>query len=137
MRLINEQLAELLARALTNERRAIRVDELLAAAAGSRRERELLQAIRREERRHYYLLEGIYEDMTGEEYHGGRLSLSLPRRYDDMLKAAMADKLAAVDFYSELIGQIGCVRNKQFVETILCDQKEHIRLLAALYDRKI
>ncbi len=122
---------------LQAQRRAVRVYEILAAAAPNRRERELLLGVRREERRHYYFLEAIYEDLSGQGPVPPRVALSLPRQYPEMLKTALCDKLAAIDFYQALREKIRCGKNQQLMDFLLAEQKEQARLLAALYDRSM
>jgi len=133
--MIDEKTTELLNQALMGQKRAVRCYELIAAAAPDFRDKELLLAIRREERRHYYLLEGVYEDICGHAYNPPRVSLSLPRVYVQMLKTALCDKLAAIDFYEALLPELHCVKNQELLTMILSDQKEHARILVAIYDR--
>ncbi len=133
--MIEEKSLELLSQALMGQRRAVRCYELIAAAAADPRDKDLLLAIRREERRHYYLLEGMYEDICGHAYHQTRVSLSLPRVYGQMLKTALCDKLAAIDFYEALLPELQCVKNQELLAMIISDQKEHARILVAIYDR--
>jgi len=135
MAMINEQTILSLGRALQAQKRAVRAYEIIANAAPAAKERELLLGIRREERRHYYLLEGIYEDMAGQAFSSSRVALSLPRNYHDMLKSSLCDKLAGIDFYEQLREEIGCVKNQVLMDLILREQKEHARILAALYDQ--
>ena len=132
----NDEAAKLVSRALQVQKRSVKAYEIIAAAAPGSKERELLLGVRREERRHYYLLEGIYEDMTGEPFAPARSALSLPRQYHDMLKTALCDKLAAIDFYEDLQEKLSCLKNQMLLELIVSDQKEHARLLAALYDQR-
>lgn len=131
----SSQAATLITRALQVQKRSVRAYEIIANTAPAAKERDLLLSIRREERRHYYLLEGIYEELTGQAYNPSRQGLSLPRHYQDMLKTALCDKLAAIDFYEELRGHIDCVRNQLLLELILDEQKEHAKILAVLYDQ--
>lgn len=126
---------EMLSQALLGQKRAVRYYELLAAAAPDARDRQLLLTIRREERRHYYLLEGVYEDISGQAYSAPRLSLAMPRQYGQMLKTALCDKLAAIDFYEALQNSLHCVKNQELLTLIVSDQKEHARILVAIYDR--
>lgn len=132
----NDQAVMLISQALLVQKRSVRTYEIIASAAPTIGERELLLGIRREERRHYYLLEGIYEEQTGQAYMAQRPSLSLPRQYSDMLKTALCDKLAAIDFYENLQEQIACQKDQMLVALIISDQKEHARILAALYDQE-
>lgn len=131
----HEQTLAALGKALQVQKRAVRSYEIIANAAPTQRERELLLSIRREERRHYYLLEGIYEEVSGQAWQAGRLALSLPRRYQDMLKTALCDKLASIDFYEELRALLQCSKQQMLLDLILTEQKEQARILAALYDQ--
>ena len=131
-----EQTVALVSQALQVQKRSVRAYEIIAASAPNVGARDLLLGIRREERRHYYLLEVIYEEQTGQAYMVQRPSLSLPRQYSDMLKTALCDKLAAIDFYENLREQIACQKNQMLVEWIISEQKEHARILAALYDQE-
>ncbi|MDO4732826.1 MAG: hypothetical protein Q4B50_04845 [Bacillota bacterium] len=129
------RLSALLNQALYLQKRSVRIYEFIARAAPGEKERELLQGIRREERRHYYMLEGIYEELTDQAFHPERVSFSLPRFYQDMLRTALCDKLAAIDFYEDLLQQIHCGKKQVFLQLLIEEQKEHARILAALYDR--
>ncbi|MDO4581464.1 MAG: ferritin-like domain-containing protein [Bacillota bacterium] len=131
----NRELLHSLAQGLCAQKRAVKVMELMENAAPEPRDKQLLAAIRREERRHYYLLEGIYEETALAAYQPPRLSLSLPRHYPQMLKTAICDKLAAVEFYQSLLPALVCYKLRDMLELIISEQKEHARLLAAVYAR--
>ena len=128
-------MAQWFTEALLLQKRSVRALGLITAAAQLRQDKDLLAAIRREERRHYYLLEGIYEETTGKPFAANRAALSLPKNYPDMLRTAICDKLAAIDFYEELIINVKCVRQKELLVIIISDQKEHARILASIYSR--
>ena len=131
----NRQLLEMLEQAMLAQKRSVRVYELMAAAADSARDRELLRNIRREQRRHYYFLEGIYEELTGKPVQPLHAALSFPRYYPDMLRTAICDKLETIDHLDEMEQQLHCVRQKALLELIISDQKEHARILGAIYNR--
>ncbi|MCR4962345.1 MAG: ferritin-like domain-containing protein [Firmicutes bacterium] len=128
-------LADRLRQGMLIQSRAVRALGIMAQAAVNRHDKELLSAIRREDRRHYYFLEGIYEDLTGRACPSPSVSLSLPKNYPDMLRTAICDKLAAIDFYEEWIDDVKCLRQKDLLEIVVSDQKEHARILAAIYRR--
>ncbi|MEG1662194.1 MAG: ferritin-like domain-containing protein [Clostridiales bacterium] len=132
---MEKTITEHLRDAMLVQSRAVRSIGIIGQAAGLRHDKELLAAIRREERRHYYFLEGIYEDITGKSCPISPAPLSLPKNYQDMLRTAICDKLAAIDFYEILVDEIKCLRQKELMEIIVSDQKEHARILAAIYGR--
>ncbi len=128
-------LADYLRQGMMIQSRAVRALGIMVQAATNRHDKELLGAIRREDRRHYYFLEGIFEDITGRACPNSPVSLSLPKNYPDMLRTAICDKLAAIDFFEEWIDDVKCLRQKDLLEIIISDQKEHARILAAIYGR--
>ena len=128
-----EQTAEMIERAMLGQKRAVKCCELIWNAVSGYRDKELIAAIKREERRHYYLLEGIYEDVTGEECSIPQISVALPRQLNDMLRLVLCDKLMAIEHYEALQKELTCPRNRDLLEMILCDQKEHARIFAMLY----
>ncbi|MBQ1502301.1 MAG: ferritin-like domain-containing protein [Firmicutes bacterium] len=131
----NGGIVSMLEGAMRVQKRSVRVYELMAAAARSPKDRELLRTIRREERRHYYFLEGIYEELTGKAVQPVRTALSLPRYYPDMLRTAICDKLETIDRLELIMGELRCVKQRQVMDIILTDQKEHARILGGIYGR--
>ncbi|NLF79826.1 MAG: hypothetical protein GX572_01380, partial [Clostridia bacterium] len=99
------------------------------------RAKEMLRTIRREERRHYYFLEGIYEDLTGEGAQPQKVAISLPKNFVDMLKTAICDKLEVIDHLEKIRTETRCARHQELLLLIISDQKEHARILAAIYGR--
>ena len=132
---INENLANMVAAAMTAQRRSVRAYEIMVAAAPLAKDKELLRTIRREERRHYYFLEGIYEDLTGEQLKLQRIAISMPKHFQDMLKTAICDKLEVIDHLELISKEMNCVRQKELMDLIISDQKEHARILASIYGR--
>ncbi len=132
---MEKTLTERLREAMLLQSRAVRSMGIIGQAASMRHDKELLAAIRREDRRHYYFLEGIYEDITGKPCPLSQSSISLPKNYSDMLRTAICDKLAAIDFYEALIEELTCLRQRDLLELVISDQKEHARILAAIYGR--
>jgi rubrerythrin len=130
-----DKLINMINQAMQAQRRSVRVYELIATAANSAKDKELLHTIRREERRHYYLLEGIYEDLTGQGVETQKVTLSLPKHFPDMLKTAICDKLEVIDHMDGIRNEMNCVRHKDLMNLIISDQKEHARILAAIYGR--
>ena len=130
-----DKLTNMINQAMLAQRRSVRVYELIAGAANNAKDKELLHTIRREERRHYYLLEGIYEDLTGLGVEMQKVTLSLPKHFPDMLKTAICDKLEVIDHMDEIRNEMNCVRHKDLMNLIISDQKEHARILAAIYGR--
>ena len=128
----NENLLDMIAAAMLAQRKSFRAYEIIVNAAPNQR---LLRTIRREERRHYYFLEGIYEDLTGEQAKPQRVAISLPKFYPDMLKTAICDKLEVIDHLEMIVQVMNCVRQKELMEIIISDQKEHARILASIYGR--
>jgi rubrerythrin len=117
------------------EKMAARDYDILIEAATHQEEREWLMHIRSTEKRHYLLLEDIYRDLTGEDYPIPRPSASMPQYYCDMIKTSICDALEAAAFYERLIYQLSCLRHQEIVCAILNDEKEHARILAAIYQR--
>jgi hypothetical protein len=130
-----DKLINMINQAMQVQRRSVRIYELIAAAAYNAKDKELLHTIRREERRHYYFLEGIYEDLTGLTIEPQRATLSLPKHFPDMLKTAICDKLEVIDHMESIRSEMNCVRQKELMSLIISDQKEHARILAAIYGR--
>ena len=120
---------------LLMQKRSVRAYGFFANQAPRHHDVELLSAIRREERRHYYLLESIYEDVTAQPYQVGRVAVSIPKQYPDMIKTAICDKLAAIHYYEELLTRLNCVKQQELVQWILSEQKYHARVLASIYQR--
>ncbi len=131
----NENLLDMIAAAMLAQRKSFRAYEIIVNAAPNQRDKELLRTIRREERRHYYFLEGIYEDLTGEQAKPQRVAISLPKFYPDMLKTAICDKLEVIDHLEMIVQVMNCVRQKELMSIIISDQKEHARILASIYGR--
>ena len=129
------ELLPMLDMAMQAQKRSVRAYELMASAARSPKDRELLRTIGREERRHYYYLEGIYEDLTGRAVHMGKVALSMPRYYPDMLRTAICDKLDTIDHLERVREQLRCVKQQTLMEMLIADQKEHARILGAIYRR--
>lgn len=129
-------LSQMLIEAMLGQKRSLRAYELMIAACNNVKTKDVLATIRREERRHYYFLEGIYEDLTGEAAKQTRLALSFPKHYVDMLKTAICDKLETIDFLEKLTAHLNCVKQRDIMNIILNDQKEHARLLASIYDKQ-
>ena len=132
---MNENLVEMVSSAMLAQRRSVRAYEIIVAAAPNQRDKELLRTIRREERRHYYFLEGIYEDLTGEQVKPQRVAISMPKCFPDMLKTAICDKLEVIDHLELIVKEMNCVRQRELMAIIISDQKEHARILAAIYGR--
>ena len=132
---MNENLVEMVSSAMLAQRRSVRAYEIIVAAAPNQRDKELLRTIRREERRHYYFLEGIYEDLTGEQVKPQRVAISMPKYFPDMLKTAICDKLEVIDHLELIVKEMNCVRQRELMAIIISDQKEHARILAAIYGR--
>lgn len=131
----DSELSGLLYEAMCIEKRAVRSLSVIVGAANRLADRELLAAVQREERRHYYLLEGLYEEVAGKPQQVNTASVSLPKNFCDMLKTQICDKLVAVDFFEALLPALTCQRQKELVQIILGDQKEHARILAGIYNR--
>ena len=131
----NDNLLEMIAAAMVAQKKSVRAYEIMVAAAPSQRDKELLRTIRREERRHYYFLEGIYEDLTGEQVKLQRVAISMPKFYPDMLKTAICDKLEVIDHLELIVKAMNCVRQQELLAIIISDQKEHARILASIYGR--
>lgn len=131
----NEEIVAMLSRALGGQRRSVKAFELIAAATRDQDDKQLILTMRREERRHYYLLEGIYEEISGQPYTQARLSISLPKNYCEMLKVAICEKLEAIDFYEQLDAALICVKQRELLAIIIGDQKEQARILASIYQR--
>lgn len=129
------ELARMLKEAMAAERMAIRNYDLLLEAAQEEDVREDIRHIRREEKRHYVLLEGMYEEMTGLEYAVGRAPASMPQNYYDMIRTSICDELEAVNFYEYLAKEIDCEIQRATVWEIMNEEKEHARILAAIYRR--
>lgn len=129
-------LLEMMNTAMQAQRRSVRAYEIMANAAVGVKDKEILHTIRREERRHYYLLEGIYEDLTGQAAAVSRPALSMPKYFPDMLKTAICDKLEVVDHLELMRGEMNCVRQRDLLDIIISDQKEHARILAAIFNRQ-
>lgn len=132
----NHELTAMLLEAMMGQKRSVRACELMAAAAAAIEDRDFLNTIRREERRHYYFLEGIYEDLSGAAAKPLRTSLSFPKNYPDMLKTAICDKLETIDFMEKMVLHMNCVKHKEIMGMVISDQKEHARILAAIYGQK-
>lgn len=132
----NSPLQQMLIEAMTGQKRSVRAYELMVSAANSAKDKELLNTIRREERRHYYFLEGLYEDLTGTASQSLRTALSFPKQYQDMLKTAICDKLETIDFMEQMTEQMNCAKQKEIMGMIMSDQREHARVLAAIYDKQ-
>ena len=132
---VNDDLLTMIFAAMQAQRRSVRVYELMANAAGDTRDKEMLRTIRREERRHYYFLEGIYEDLTGEAAQPQKVAISLPKNFVDMLKTAICDKLEVIDHLEKIRAATRCARHQELLLLIISDQKEHARILAAVYGR--
>ena len=132
---MSETTAEKVYRAMQGQKRAVKCCELMLAAVNNYRDKEIISSIRREERRHYYLLEGIYEEMAGKECKLPPIPVTMPKQLREMLRAALCDKILAIEHYEALQQEMTCARNRDILEMILCDQKEHAQLLAALYQR--
>lgn len=131
----SKSLPEMLADAMLAQKKSFRAYELIINAAPAVHDKELLRTIRREERRHYYFLEGIYEELTGGEARLPRPAISLPKLYPDMLKTAICDKLEVIDHLELIAQQMNCVRQQEVLSLLINDQKEHARILAAIYGR--
>jgi len=129
-------LIEMLNAAMQAQRRSVRIYEIMANAAIGAKDKDMLRTIRREERRHYYLLEGIFEDLTGEAVLPQRPALSMPKYFPDMLKTAICDKLEVIDHLELIRSEMNCVRQRDLLDIIISDQKEHARILAAIYGRQ-
>ena len=69
----------MLDQALQQQRRTVRCFELMQAAAVNRDEKLALSAMQREDRRHYYLLEGIFEELSGNAYKQAKVAIAMPR----------------------------------------------------------
>lgn len=131
----SEQL-DLLKQALEQQRRSVRCFELLLNVAG-RDEKKVLSAMQREDRRHYYLLEGVYEEISGQAYRPPRLSIAMPRQYIPMLQTMIKNKLYAISLYEKLDSSLNCVKQKELLAIVISDQKEQSRLLAEIYNSNI
>lgn len=132
---VNDDLLQMIYTAMQAQRRSVRVYELMAAAAGDARDKEMLRTIRREERRHYYFLEGMYEDLTGEAAPPQKVAISMPKNFLDMLKTAICDKLEVIDHLEQVKVKTHCARHQELMMLIISDQKEHARILGAIYGR--
>ena len=127
---------DLLRNALDQQRRSVRCFELLLATAG-KDDKQILSSMQREDRRHYYLLEGIYEEIGGQEYRPPRLSVAMPRQFVSMLQAMIKNKLDAISLYEKLEEALNCVKQKELLAIVISDQKEQSRLLAEIYNRSV
>ena len=132
-----KEVVRMLRDALVGEKMAICNYELLLEAADDFNEKMHITQIHRNERRHYFLLEEIYESFTGDISPEIRSVASMPAEYEDMLKTSICDELDTVCFYESLFSKLTCLRQKEMVATILNDEKEHARILAAFYQRYI
>lgn len=52
-----------------------------------------------------------------------------------MLKTAICDKLEVIDHLEMIVQVMTAVRQKELMEIIISDQKEHARILASIYGR--
>ena len=130
-----DNLIEMLNSAMVAQKRSVRAYEIMSAAANKPKDQEMLRTIQREERRHYYFLEGIYEDLTGTAFIGQKSAISLPKYFNDMLKTAICDKLEIIDHYQLMTGMMNCQRQKELLQLIINDQKQHARLLGSIYQQ--
>ena len=131
----DREIIKMLKDALMVEKMAICNYEIMLEAAKDYNEKMHITQIHRNERRHYFLLEEIYESYTGEVSPEIKSVASMPTGYIDMLKTSICDELDKVGFYESLIGKLTCLRQKEMIATILNDEKEHARILAAFYKR--
>lgn len=130
-----QQLLSQVSQGLLQQRRSVRAYEMLVAAATATADKRLLQTMQREERRHYYLLEGIYEELSGQPYRAAKVALSMPKHFHAMLQVMICDKLETIDFYEQLDQDLHCVKQRELLAIIISDQKEQARILATIYRR--
>ena len=128
---------DMLAQALQQQRRTVRGFELMLAAAARREDKRSLSAMQREDRRHYYLLEGIYEEISGQAYRSPKTAVAMPRQYVSMLQVMIRNKLDAIDFYEKLNDTLDCLKHKELLTIVISDQKEQARLLAEIYNNSL
>ena len=128
---------DMLDQALQQQRRTVRCFELMQAAAVNRDEKLALSAMQREDRRHYYLLEGIFEELSGNAYKPSKVAIAMPRQYISMLQVMIRNKLDAIVFYEKLNETLECVKHKELLEIVISDQKEQTRILAEIYNNSL
>lgn len=130
-------LPNLLQEAIAYELTGARTYPLIAKMAPTTAEESQLEALRRDERRHHIVLVAIYDELTGIWDEKGECALSLPTIYPEMLKTAICDKLSGVVLYEQLAANLSCAHQKQLICQIMNDEKQHARILAALYEKNL
>ena len=93
--------------------------------------------MQREDRRHYYLLEGIFEELSGNAFKQSKVAIAMPRQYISMLQVMIRNKLDAIDFYGKLNETLDCLKHKELLAIVISDQKEQTRILAELYNNSL
>ena len=106
---------------------------LLMQEAAPPTDKESIFIIACEENRHFLLLQSLYHELFGVMPPEARVAASMPQSYRQMLKTSICDELEAVDFYWQLSEELKCLRHKEQVYFIINDEKNHARILAAIY----
>lgn len=131
----DENLQRMLEEAMLGEKMSVRCYEVMIEAAESEEDKALLAGLRRDEKKHHLIFADIYEDSTGLNAPQGPVSVSLPKHYHHMLKTIICDELDAIVFYERLSPLLSCQRHQDILLGVINEEKEHARVLAALYQR--
>lgn len=132
---VDENLQRMLEEAMLGEKMSARCYEVMIKAAESEEDKALIGGLRRDEKKHQLIFADIYEDSTSLSAPQGPVSVSLPKHYHDMLKTLICDELDAIVFYERLAPLLSCQRHQEILLSVINEEKEHARILAALYQR--
>lgn len=128
------RLQVMLKEALAGEKMA-ESNYLLMQEAAPPADKESIFTIACEESRHFLLLQSLYYELFGVMPPEVRIAASMPQGYRQMLKTSICDELEAVAFYKQLAACLKCLRHQELVCFIINDEKNHARVLAAIYKR--
>ena len=131
----DEELLGMLEEAMQGEKMSTRCYEVMIKSVGDAEEKALLASMRRDERKHQMIFADIYEENSGLSAPERPVSVSLPKYYHDMLKTVICDELDAIVFYERLSPVLTCKRHQEIILAVINEEKEHARILAALYKR--
>ena len=126
------RLQGMLKEALAGEKMAESNYQLMQEAAPPA-DRESVFTIACEENRHFLLLQSLYHELFGVMPPEARVAASMPQGYRQMLKTSICDELEAVAFYGQLADELKCLRHKELICFIINDEKNHARILSAIY----
>jgi len=131
----DENLLRMLEEAMLGEKMSTRCYEIVINAADIEEDKALLAGLRRDEKKHQLIFADIYEETSGQSAAVGPASVSLPKQYHNMLKTVICDELDAIVFYERLSPLLSCKLHQEVLLGIINEEKDHARVLAALYKR--